>query len=1065
MTAKARRPRTKRTGIPVVEKEIAENDAVRKVYVPSLIFGELRSGSNFDDSRERYVGGRNGYGAKLANVFSKEFSLETASTEVHLKLAQTWRENMSIAGTPKISAYKNKKGYCKISVLPDYARFGMEGLTDATYAWLQTRAYDMAACTGAQVQVYFNDERIGIKKFPQYASLFLDESRFAHFAIEKDGVTRLEVCAALSDGFQTHGFVNGLCCPQGRHVQYLSDKLCDALQKKQDAKRGSVAVPSRHIKAHLFLLVKAVINQPKFSTQTKEELTSLYKEWGFEVQLPDAFVNRVEAMVMPSAIEFAQLKAKQSTIRAANADLSSGGRVVTVDKLDDALNARKRNNRCALILTEGDSAKALALAGLSVIGRENYGVFPLRGKLLNVRQATPEQITGNAELMNIMKILGLRYGHRYTEADMKELRYGDGVIGFTDQDHDGAHIFGLILNFFEHCFPEILALRPNFIRRFATPIVKAIPNSAATAKEPAYFLSMAEFQRWEGGQTLTKWTLKWLKGLASSTASEAKRYFRAFEKHIIVVTTRDAHEILELVFAKKREEDRKQWLATYDPQSYVDYSQRSICTTEYMNQEYIHYSFVDNLRNLPSAIDGLKESQRKIVFAMLAKNVTKDYKCQDLVGMISQRSGYHHAGASLFGALVALAQCHHGTNNINVVHGEGMFGSRLDPRDKHGADRYVFARVEPIARAVFPEEDDAVLEYMNSDGKEVEPKHFLPVLPWLLVNGNHGIGTGWSCDVPSYHPLAICAAVEARLRGQALPPPLEPWFDLFHGTVVKEDERGAKFSVRGCYEIVERDAQGPTRIRITELPPGKWRDVQLADYKKYMLGRGAKEETGKAKRQRRTTEFIKEILNRSTELDVDIELLVDSEAFTSAGATSEAAIYKVLGLEITLHASNMYCLVDERPQKFESPEAIIDHYIPHRIACYERRIAHELSVTEAQLLKIANQLRFLEAVLSGEITFRSGKAVKKLVAFEKELARLKYDRIEGSYSYLLGLSYMQQTAEKLAEMKKRHSALAQRKKQLESTTAVALWLEEIARFRAEYALFLRRKQEVLAQDE
>jgi len=138
-------------------------------------------------------------------------------------------------------------------------------------------------------------------------------------------------------------------------------------------------------------------------------------------------------------------------------------------KLTDANKAGTRQGRdCTLILTEGDSAKSLALAGLDVVGHDLYGVFPLRGKLLNVREAKHDQIMKNEEIQAIKKIVGLQHNKQYTSTE--SLRYGR-IMVMADQDHDGSHIKGLILNFLDHFYPSLLKLNEFFVE-FVTPIVR-----------------------------------------------------------------------------------------------------------------------------------------------------------------------------------------------------------------------------------------------------------------------------------------------------------------------------------------------------------------------------------------------------------------------------------------------------------------------------------------------------------------------------------------------------------------------------------------------------------------
>lgn len=148
---------------------------------------------------------------------------------------------------------------------------------------------------------------------------------------------------------------------------------------------------------------------------------------------------------------------------------SKHSKVLGINKLDDANFAGTAKSRgCTLILTEGDSAKSLAISGLGVVGRDYYGVFPLKGKLLNVREANHAQIMKNEEIQNVSKILGLTYGKKYE--DVSSLRYGHIMI-MADQDHDGSHIKGLVINFLHHFWPSLLKVE-GFVQQFITPIVK-----------------------------------------------------------------------------------------------------------------------------------------------------------------------------------------------------------------------------------------------------------------------------------------------------------------------------------------------------------------------------------------------------------------------------------------------------------------------------------------------------------------------------------------------------------------------------------------------------------------
>jgi DNA topoisomerase-2 len=220
----------------------------------------------------------------------------------------------------------------------------------------------------------------------------------------------------------------------------------------------------------------------------------------------DAFIKKsvnilLETVLTESSIRASLLEDKQLK----KTDGTKKVRVTGIKNLTDAAWAGTKNGHlCTLILTEGDSAKALVMSGFSVIGRERYGVFPLRGKLLNVRDAGVASITNNAEITAIKQIIGLRSSVVYK--DTSTLRYGH-VMLMTDQDTDGTHISGLVMNFFHACFPSLLEI-PGFLKKFITPIVKATKG-----KEVREFYSIPDYSSWKNSTPdYRKWSAKYYKG-------------------------------------------------------------------------------------------------------------------------------------------------------------------------------------------------------------------------------------------------------------------------------------------------------------------------------------------------------------------------------------------------------------------------------------------------------------------------------------------------------------------------------------------------------------------------
>lgn len=424
-------------------------------------------------------------------------------------------------------------------------------------------------------------------------------------------------------------------------------------------------------------------------------------------------------------------------------------RISGLAKLDDANNAGGRNaGQCTLILTEGDSAKSLAVSGLSVVGRDNFGVFPLRGKLLNVREASNAQIMANAEISAIKQILGLRQGVVYK--DTASLRYGHLMI-MTDQDYDGSHIKGLIINFFDHFWPSLLKIS-GFLLEFITPIVKASKGKGANRKEVSFF-TIPEYEAWKGRNDDGKgWVLKYYKGLGTSTTEDAKKYFSDLGKHLKPFQAADdeSRVLIDMAFSKKKADDRKEWLRGYVEGTFMDHSIPEIPLVDFVNKELILFSRADNIRSIPSAVDGFKPGQRKILFACFKRNLKSEIKVAQLAGYVSEHSAYHHGEVSLCMTIVNMAQVFVGSNNLNLLEPLGQFGTRLQGGKDAASPRYIFTNLSKLARTIFHPHDDPLLNYLNDDGQSIEPEWYIPILPMLLVNGGDGIGTGWSTAIPNY---------------------------------------------------------------------------------------------------------------------------------------------------------------------------------------------------------------------------------------------------------------------------------------------------------------------------
>lgn len=341
-----------------------------------------------------------------------------------------------------------------------------------------------------------------------------------------------------------------------------------------------------------------------------------------------------------------------------------------IAKLDDANFAGSAKSKdCTLILTEGDSAKALAMSGIGVVGRDYYGAFPLKGKLLNVREAPHAQIMKNEEINNIAKILGLQFGRDYE--DVSSLRYGHLMI-MADQDHDGSHIKGLLINFLHFYWPSLLKIE-GFLQQFITPIVKCMKG-----KSELTFFTLPEYETWKDEHNArNQWKIKYYKGLGTSTAAEAKQYFSHLGTHEVDFHwNANTDSVLDLAFSKKKCDSRKDWLLNMEPGTFIDYNVKSVAYDTFVNRELILFSHADNARSIPHFMDGMKPSQRKVLFSCFKKKLTSELKVAQFAGYISEKSCYHHGEVSLTQTIIGMAQNFVGSNNINLLSPCGQFGTR-----------------------------------------------------------------------------------------------------------------------------------------------------------------------------------------------------------------------------------------------------------------------------------------------------------------------------------------------------------------------------------------------------
>lgn len=949
------------------------------MYIPEMIFGHLLTSSNYDDDEQKITGGRNGFGAKLCNVFSTQFQLETADSKSGKKYHQTWSQNMSNMEKAKITSHKGED-YTKVTFYPDFRKFGMDEMDEDFEALVKRRVYDMAG-TCKDVKASLNGERIKIRTFKKYMEMYT-KAITAETAPSEDVAPketqviltdnpneRWEIGFAVSDGsFQQVSFVNSIATTSGgTHVNYVADqittKLMEIVKKKN---KGGVALKPAQIRNHIFLFVNCSIVNPAFTSQTKEQLTTKASQFGSKCTVSEKFLKDIaKTEAVDNILHFAQRKADQVLKK------SDGNRRTRMNnsKLTDANKAGTRDGwQCTLILTEGDSASLLALAGRAVVDPDRIGVFPLRGKLLNVRDASVDQISKNQEIQNIKKFMGLQ--HKKVYEDTRSLRYGHLMI-MTDQDHDGSHIKGLLINFLEVSFPSLLRL-PGFLKEFITPIVKVWKGDPKHPKKLQSFFTMPEYEAWkEVPGNGRGWEHKYFKGLGTSSPSDAEVYFRDLDRHLKEFSVMKADEppLIEMAFSKKKADARKEWLRLFRPGTFLDMTTPEITYDDFINKELILFSMADNERSIPSVVDGLKPGQRKVLYTCFRRNLKKDVKVVELAGSVSGLTAYAYGDTSLQQTIVGLAQNFVGSNNINCLEPSGNFGSRLQGGSDCASARYIYTRLSPFARKIFHTTDEPLLTYHKDDGKTIEPQVYVPIIPMILVNGADGIGTGWSSSIPNYSPEDIVENLKRRMAGSSQEDmlPMNPWFRNWSGQV--EDLGGDRFKFTGTIRQT-----GDNEVEISELPVRLW----TQDFKDRL------EEIIKAEK---VPSFIKDYTEYNTPVKVHFIIKLEDKHMQIA---LEKGLEETFKITKSMATSNLVAFdAQGRIHKYGSVLDIMEEFYMLRLRFYEQRKVrqeqtamstlltvlqkHMLSDMDAELDKMNNQARFIQMIIEGTLVVNRKK--------------------------------------------------------------------------------------------
>jgi DNA topoisomerase-2 len=1021
------------------------------VWIPELIFAHMRTSTNYDKTEKKVVGGKNGFGFKLVLIWSTWGKIETVDAKTGQKYVQEFKNNLNIIEKPTITKCKGKP-YTSVSFKPDFKRLGLkEGNFDSDFkALLIRRIFDIAAVTDKSIKVKYNSLKLDpdVKDFESYANLYIG-CKSEHPRIYEKANERWEytVCLAPNEEFTQVSFVNGIHTSKGgKHVEYIVGQLVKKLTLYIKEKKH-IEVKPASIKEQLMIFVNCTIENPAFDSQTKDYLNTAVSNFGSSCEISTKFIEKLAKMgVMSVACSLTEVKENKA---AKKTDGTKCKTIRNIPKLVDANYAgTAKSNECILILCEGDSAKSGIISGLSREDRNIIGVYPMKGKMFNIRGENISKISENKEITEIKQILGLEHGKEYSANDVStKLRYGK-LLFMTDQDLDGSHIKGLGINMIDSEWKSLIQI-PNFIGYMNTPILKATKG-----KTTLEFYNNGEYMNWRENnqQDTSKWSIKYYKGLGTSTSKEFKEYFLK-KKIVNFKSTETSRQTIDMVFNKKRADDRKNWLSHYDRNVYLNTSNPEVTYEEFINNDMIHFSKYDNDRSIPNICDGLKISLRKILFAGFKKNLTSEMKVAQFSGYVSEHSCYHHGEASLNGAIIGLAQNYVGSNNINLFMPCGQFGTRLMGAGRDAAsERYIYTYLNPITRKLFPELDDYVLKYNEDDGVCVEPIYYVPIIPMVLVNGAKGIGTGFSTDIMCYNPIQIIDYLVGKLKNANMKTLLiEPYYQGFKGTIYPCDEQATKYVIKGCYEILGND-----KIRITELPIGTW----TQDYKEFLEQRlnntGTGTGTGTAKTGNKE-ELIKDFKDMSTDLNVEFEitfypglmskLLLEKHDYNIEGIEKYLKLYSIQS-NTNMHLFNE----KEQLRKYKNVYDIIDAYYVIRHNYYAQRKAYIIVKLDKELKTLTSKARFIQYNLDSTIDLRK-KSKEEIATI---LTNFKFDLGEnGDFNYLIKMPMDSVSKENVEKLMKEHEQKKTELQTIKAQTLEEMWLTELEELKIAYNDFLK----------
>lgn len=994
-------------------------------WAPEAVFTTTRSGSNFVDEKKRYTGGRNGYGAALTNTCSDYLKIKTVYCgKVYRQIYEKGVINKPIIDDT------DEQQHTIVIFRPDYEYFE-NSTPDEVRQLLYTRCCEIAMTFNpGTLAVSFNGKSVSFASSETFMKrLGVDYCWYECGTLTKS-ITTWKIGIWIGEGQPVqYSFVNGINTYEGgKHVTGILKLIIKAFipflpKTITIGKKSTFTVD--YVAKKFSVYISTFVPDPSFTGQTKSfmDKTPTYP------QMPDIFIK--EIMEKTGIIEILKRDAKK---KASKQEEGSKRLKYAIDKYEPA-NLCEKSNDCVLCLVEGDSAgggiKAARLA-LGDNGLDYYGVYPLRGKLPNPRRSNEEHLAKNKILAHFRLIMGLDTTKTYKSAT--ELRYSSILI-CTDQDPDGFHCSGLIINYIGTYWPELLQV-PGFIRVLRTPYIKL-----TMGKNVIPFYSIDHYEQWRRDHPGSGGSIKYYKGLGNSTADEMWDYFQELKTNVITMENNEQVKtttMLSTVFGLDTSV-RKDWM-NLESLKELSYDKVKMELCEYVDEYTKIYSLYNLTRHIPRLMDGLKPTQRKIVETLLRIHVPEGgIKVLALTGKIMDMMDYHHGDTSLSSTIVGMAQNYPGTNLVNLLEPIGQFGCRFT--GEPAAPRYIFTKLTKVAKVLFSSVESKLLEYNTNEGVNLEPKHYYLPIPLVLLNGASGIGSGWSTRIYKYHPKDVIGYLMERIRGKTAGE-LEPPAIYYHGYHGKIEPIKDGFLLHGKWEL------NKNILIITE--PPLWLSFENYRYHIQLLEQAGVVKSAEthpletSKKSSRiyykiklSTDYVNKLTNDKGHVDHD----EPEDAMTIF-----YNIQKDFKLTYKCSTKNMW-LINESGvhKKYDNVKDILEDFIIVTEKYYGRLYNHKLTVIKDQLALLHSKILFVRGVAKD----------KKIIIMEKPYDEIATSiesysgeiiKVDGSYNYLLAMLISTLTVEKENKLMKKYEEVKDQFESLQKITHKHLWVDDIKKF-------------------